>query len=336
MFVPQYHGVGMSSTQSSPERQRRARPAFGTAAAAARAELAAGLRQTPARISPKYFYNALGSKLFEAICLLDEYYVTRVETGIYAAAAADIAAAVGIDVTLIDLGAGNCAKAASLFGALRPRQYVPVDISAEFLHDAVARLATAYPQIPMVPVGLDFAESLALPPQVEARRRLFFYPGSSIGNFTPLQAAQFLTRVRAACGADGGLLIGVDLVKPAAVLEAAYDDALGVTAAFNRNVLSHANAQLGADFALGDWRHVALFNAEQSRIEMHLEARRELVVRWPGAARTFAAGERIHTENSYKYTRRGFIEMLETCGFGDVCSWTDAGEQFLVCHARAV
>jgi dimethylhistidine N-methyltransferase len=326
----------MSSTQILPQRQQPAGAGFGTAAAAARAELAAGLRQTQARISPKYFYNALGSKLFEAICLLEEYYVTRVETGIYAAKAEAIGQVAGTGVTLIDLGAGNCAKAASLFETLRPSQYVPVDISAEFLRGAVAALAGTYPQIPMVPVGLDFAESLKLPPAVNAERRLFFYPGSSIGNFAPLQAAQFLTRVRGACGVDGGLLIGIDLVKSAATLEAAYDDALGVTAAFNLNVLSHANEQLGSDFALRDWRHVALFNAEQSRIEMHLEARREVVVRWPGAARKFAEGERIHTENSYKYTQRGFVELLNACGFGEVQCWTDEAQQFLVCHARAV
>ncbi len=326
----------MSKTQSLPAWQAGTGPQFGTVAAAASAELSAGLRQRAARISPKYFYNGLGSKLFEAICLLDEYYVTRVEAGIFAAEAASVAAAAGTGVTLIDLGAGNCAKAAALFETLRPRQYVPVDISTDFLHGAVERLAAAYPQIPMLPVGLDFAESLKLPAQVEPRRRLFFYPGSSIGNFAPLAAAQFLTRVHGECGDDGALLIGVDLVKPAAILEAAYDDALGVTAAFNLNVLRHANALLGSDFAVRDWRHVALFNAEQSRVEMHLQALRDVVVRWPGAERAFARGERIHTENSYKYTQRGFVELLNACGFGEVQSWTDEAQQFLVCHARAV
>jgi dimethylhistidine N-methyltransferase len=223
-----------------------------------------------------------------------------------------------------------------LFETLQPRQYVPVDISAEFLHGAVDRLQTAFPKIPMLPVGLDFADSLKLPPQVSARQRLFFYPGSSIGNFTPLQAAQFLTRVRGECGVDGALLIGIDLVKSASVLEAAYDDPLGVTAAFNLNALIHANEFLGSDFSLRDWRHVALFNTEQSRIEMHLEARADVMVTWPGGQRTFAAGERIHTENSYKYTRRGFVELLESCGFGAAQSWTDEAEQFLVCHARAI
>jgi dimethylhistidine N-methyltransferase len=302
---------------------------------AARAELSAGLLQMPAKISPKFFYNALGSKLFEAICLLDEYYLTRAEARIFASHRDDIARATGQDVTLIDLGAGNCEKAAGLFEILRPRQYVPVDISAAFLQGAVEALRDAYPWIPIVPVGLDFSESLKLPAQVKRDRRLFFYPGSSIGNFTPLQAAQFLTRVRGECGDDGGLLIGIDLVKDPAVLEAAYDDALGVTAAFNLNALAHANEILASDFVLRDWRHVASFNAEQSRIEMHLEALRDVTVRWPGGMRDFAAGERIHTENSYKYTQAGFIKLLETCGFGDVTCWTGDG-QFLVCHARSV
>jgi dimethylhistidine N-methyltransferase len=323
----------MSSSLTS---RPRGAAGFGTALAAARAELAAGLGQPQARVSPKYFYNALGSKLFEAICLVDEYYVTRVETGIYQEHAAAIGQAAGTGVTLIDLGAGNCAKAASLFDTLRPRQYVPVDISADFLRGAVSRLATAYPQIPMLPVGLDFEQNLNLPGQVGAERRLFFYPGSSIGNFTPLQAAQFLGRVRGACGADGALLIGIDLVKDQDVLQAAYDDALGVTAAFNVNALMHANALLGADFTARDWRHVALFNAEQSRIEMHLQARRDVTVHWPGGTRAFAAGERIHTENSYKYTEEKFVELLNACGFGQVQCWTDADRQFLVCHAHAL
>jgi len=309
---------------------------FGAVREAARAELSAGLRQVPARLAPKYFYNELGSKLFEAICLLDEYYLTRAEAAIFARHGAEIADVAGRGGTLIDLGAGNCAKAAALFEVLRPRQYVPVDISVTFLQAAVAKLRMTHPDVPMLPVGLDFAEHLRLPAEVARRRRLFFYPGSSIGNFTPLQAAQFLRRVRGEAGADGGLLIGVDLVKDSSALEAAYDDALGVTAAFNLNVLAHANGLLGSDFDVRDWRHVAFFNAEQQRVEMHLEARRGVDVRWPGGGRRFGEGERIHTENSYKYSREGFVELLAGCGFGAVSCFTDEGERFLVCHARAV
>lgn len=309
---------------------------FGAARDLARAELSAGLRQFPARLAPKYFYNALGSKLFEAICLLDEYYLTRAEAAIFARHGAEIADAAGQGGTLIDLGAGNCAKAAALFEVLRPRQYVPVDISVSFLQDAVDKLRLVHPEVPMLPVGLDFAEHLRLPAEEGRSRRLFFYPGSSIGNFTPMKAAQFLRRVRGEAGADGGLLIGVDLVKDFSALEAAYDDALGVTAAFNLNALAHANGLLGSDFQVRDWRHVAFFNTEQNRIEMHLEARRGLQVTWPGGVRRFDEGERIHTENSYKYSKRGFVELLEGCGFGDVSCFTDEGERFLVCYARAV
>lgn len=309
-----------------------------SAAASARAgsDIAAGLLQSPAQISPKYFYNALGSKIFEAICLLDEYYLTRAEMSIYTAHGPAIAKAAGQGRVLIDIGAGNCGKAALLFPNLEPSQYVPVDISAAFLTNAVERLQALYPDIPMLPLGIDFTEGLNLPGQVKSRDRLVFYPGSSIGNFTPLQAAEFLTRIRRECADDGALLIGVDLVKAPEILEAAYDDALGITGAFNLNMLAHVNEILGSDFFIPDWRHRALFNAELSCVEMHLEARRVVSVSWPGGERHFAQGERIHTENSYKYTRRGFIDLLESCGFGEATCWTDAAQQFLVCYARAI
>jgi dimethylhistidine N-methyltransferase len=309
---------------------------FGSEISAARAELAAGLSQPHARISPKYFYNSLGSKLFEAICQLDEYYLNRAEAEIFSTHAAAIKAAAGTGGTLIDLGAGNCAKAARLFPTLRPGQYVPVDISTDFLRHAVAKLQAEHPEIPMLPIGLDFSENFSLPAQVEKSRRLFFYPGSSIGNFTPLQAAQCLGRIRAVCGPDGAVLIGVDLAKNPAILEAAYDDALGVTAAFNLNVLRHVNTLLNTDFDVSHWRHVALYNAGQSRIEMHLEARRALTVSWPGGQRAFAPGERIHTENSYKFTEAGFLGLLAQSGFGAAQCWTDERKSFLLCYAHAV
>jgi len=304
---------------------------------AIRDELAQGLLASVPCIAPKYLYDPLGSKLFEAICELPEYYPTRTEAAILDANLAAIAEAAGEGTTLIDLGAGNCAKAAKLFPALRPRQYVPVDISIEFLREAMDALQKRFPGIAMLGVGVDFSNALVLPQQVARERRLFFYPGSSIGNFTPEQAVAFLHSLRAACtSADGGLLIGVDLVKDKDVLDAAYDDSLGVTAAFNLNLLLHLNRLLGADFNLRDWKHRGFYNETQSRIEMHLEARRSLTVRWQGGQRSFKEGERIHTENSYKYTKAAFVALLERAGFGNVRAWTDERQWFMVCHAQAI
>lgn len=300
------------------------------------AELSAGLLASQAATSPKYLYDGLGSRLFEAICELPEYYPTRTEAAIFATCLADIAHSIGLGVTLIDLGAGNCAKAARLFPVLQPVQYVPVDISVDFLHDAVERLRQCWPHIKMTGIGMDFSASLELPEEVGRGKRLFFYPGSSIGNFTPEQAVALLGRVRNACGHDGGLLIGVDLVKDRQTLNAAYDDALGVTAAFNLNLLLHLNQLIGADFNLRDWRHLGYFNEAHSRVEMHLQARRDVTVTWRGGRRRFAPDERIHTESSYKYTRQDFLQLLERAGFGSVRTWTDERGWFMVCHARAV
>ncbi len=301
-----------------------------------RTELGDGLRAPAATISPKYLYDALGSKLFEAICELPEYYPTRTEAAIFEAHLSDIAQSTGRGTTFIDLGAGNCAKAERLFSVLQPRQYVPIDISVDFLKESVERLRHRYPMIRMTGIGMDFSHSLDLPEGIRRDRRLFFYPGSSIGNFTTEDAAALLGRIRDACGADGGLLIGVDLVKDKQVLDAAYDDAVGVTAAFNLNMLRHLNTLVDADFDVRDWRHVGFFNEALGRIEMHLEARRDVCVRWDGGQRLFRQGERIHTENSYKYTRHGFLQLLERAGFGSVRTWTDERGWFMVCHARAV
>lgn len=303
----------------------------------AAAELAAGLLRPQPQISPKFFYDALGSKLFEAICELDEYYLTRAEAEILAGQSGEIAARTGTGVTLIDLGAGNCAKAEKLFPALRPECYVPVDISTEFLAQAAAGLRARNPGLPVIPLALDFSEQFSLPANVLRRpKKLFFYPGSSLGNFSHLAALQFLRRLRAACGTGDGLLLGVDLVKEAATLEAAYDDALGVTAAFNLNVLRNVNRILQSDFEMRHWGHVAFYNAAQSRMEMHLRALENVTVRWPGQARGFAAGERIHTENSHKFTPAGIENLLREAGFGEIFCWTGRGQKFLVCHARAV
>lgn len=299
------------------------------------AELYDGLGARHATISPKFLYDALGSKLFEAICELPEYYPTRTEAAIFARHGAEMARVIGLGSTLVDLGAGNCAKAASLFPLLRPSQYVAIDISVEFLHDALNRLRQRFPHIAMEALGLDFSSGLELPNNVRAEKRLFFYPGSSLGNFTPPEARAFLRRLRRNCGPDGGLLIGIDLVKDKAVMDAAYDDALGVTAAFNLNVLRHVNGLLDADFDIRGWRHVGFYNEAMGRVEMHLEAKTPQRVRWPGGGRDFAAGERIHTENSYKYRQADAISLLEQAGFEATRVWTDPHCPFAVIHAQA-
>jgi len=302
--------------------------------ASIRDELLAGLNAVKAFTSPKYLYDALGSRLFEAICELPEYYPTRTEADIFKLHAHAIAQSAGSGTTLIDLGAGNCAKAARLFPSLQPRQYVPIDISVAFLRDALHRLHLQFPDIEMTGIGMDFSTDLLLPDSVRSERRLFFYPGSSIGNFSPHEALAFLQRIKRACAEDGGLLIGVDLLKEKSILDAAYDDALGVTAAFNLNLLLHLNHLLGTDFDVRGWRHRGFFNEKVSRIEMHLEALSDQTVRWSQGVRSFERGERIHTENSYKYTQRGFTDLLEQAGFKRIACWTDTQQWFMICHAQ--
>lgn len=303
---------------------------------AIRDELIAGLLAPQAFTSPKYLYDTLGSRLFQAICELPEYYPTRTEAAIFDRHADEIGHSIGQGATLIDLGAGNCAKAARLFPVLHPAQYVPVDISADFLVESVNRLQKIFPHIEMTAIGMDFSAALDLPPAVRSDKRTFFYPGSSIGNFTLPESLAFLQRLRKACDHDGGLLISADLIKDKDVLDAAYDDALGVTASFNLNLLRHLNRLLDADFDVRDWQHRGFFNAELSRIEMHLEAKANLTVHWQGGQRRFERGERIHTENSYKYTPQAFMKLLEHAGFGDARIWTDPQTWFMVCHAKAV
>ncbi|MDO8786563.1 MAG: L-histidine N(alpha)-methyltransferase [Sulfuritalea sp.] len=304
-----------------------------------RQELAAGLLQPQACIAPKFFYDKLGSRLFEAITELPEYYPTRTEAAIFAEHLSAIRQALGEDFTLIDLGCGSCGKAGRLFHAgVRPARYVAVDISVDFMRDSLQQLKRELPAVEMIGIGADFTHELQLPDDLPAARRMFFYPGSSIGNFSPPEAGRFLRRLAAQMDASGGLLIGVDLIKDAALLDAAYDDALGVTAAFNRNLLRHVNARLDADFDIGDWRHVAFYNAAEARIEMYLEARRALSASWPDSTgrslRHFAAGERIHTENSYKYSPEGFTALLASAGFADIQLWTDPRAWFALFFAR--
>jgi dimethylhistidine N-methyltransferase len=303
--------------------------------AAERAEIIRGLQQQPAQASPKYFYDKLGSHLFEAITELPEYYPTRTEAAIFAAHGGEMAREIGIGATLVDLGAGNCVKATKLFPLLEPSRYVAIDISVDYLHDALRRVQREYPALDVVGLGLDFSSALELPHELtDDGRTVFFYPGSSIGNYTPDDALAFLQRVRARAS-GGGLLIGVDLVKPAPLLEAAYADAIGVTAAFNLNILRQINRLIGSDFDPAQWEHVGLYSAERSRVEMHLQARREQSVRWPGGERRFEAGERMHTENSCKYTVENFSALLRQAGFEAPMHWTDPNGWFAVFWAPA-
>jgi L-histidine Nalpha-methyltransferase len=299
----------------------------------------AGLLQPAAAVSPKFLYDTLGSRLFDAITALDEYYPTRTEAAIFAAHSGDMAAAVrghmGSGFALVDLGAGNCAKAARLFGALQPQHYVAVDISTDFLRDAVKALQAQHPALRMTGVGLDFSVTLALPKELLQGPALLFYPGSSIGNFNDGEALRLLQQAHT-LSAGGGLLIGVDLAKPAHILQSAYDDALGVTAAFNLNLLRHLNRLLGSDFNPTQWQHVALYNEAARRIEMHLQARVQHTVRLGGGERReFALGERIHTENSYKWQRSDFEALLRDAGFSRVRTWTDPQGWFAVMLALA-
>lgn len=310
--------------------------------AAARAalvdELQRGLLAKTAQLSPKFLYDRLGSLLFTAITELPEYYPTRTEAAIFAQHSEQIAAALcrllPPGFALVDLGAGDGAKAARLFPALQPGRYVAIDISQDFLRLSLAALQDQFPAIRMVGVGLDFSQRLELPPGLLDGPSLVFYPGSSIGNFGPAEALRLLRQAHA-LSQGGALLIGADLVKPPAVLQAAYDDALGVTAAFNLNLLRHVNNLLGSDFDVRDWQHVALFNAAESRIEMHLQARHETTVAWPGGQRRFAGGERIHTENSAKWTAGSFEALLRDAGWRDVQRWSDERGWFGVFLASA-
>ena len=303
---------------------------------AERAILLASLLASPASIAPKYFYDALGSTLFTAICELDEYYPTRTERAIFDANRHAIAAAVGTGVQFVDLGAGDGRKAEEWFGALAPRSYLAVDIAAPMVASTVARMKASYPALRALGVVADFSANLDLFDYLRPMRALFFYPGSSIGNFEPIDARRFLRSVRAHCADRPGsaLLIGVDTKKDPRVLEAAYDDALGVTAAFNRNVLRHVNALLGSDFQPRAFAHRALYNAHAGRIEMYLEAMARQQVQLRDRVRQFETGERILTEYSYKYSPSEFNLLLRQAGFAHARWWQDAASTFAVFLAR--
>jgi len=301
-------------------------------------ELLASLTADTPSISPKFFYDDVGSHLFDVITLLDEYYPTRTEKWIMDTNRREIADAVAHCDVLIDLGAGNCAKGSRLFNSIKPKQYRALDISKKYLEAAVADLQKQFPQIEMSAHAIDLSLPLAFP-ELQSLRKVFFYPGSSIGNFDPEKADQFFMNLAYECHGNGGLLIGVDLVKDNETLHLAYNDPLGVTAAFNLNALLNVNRLIGSNFELQDWEHYAFFNISQSRIEMHLRARSDVQVTLPGNGSqdhviSFSAGDLIHTENSYKYTQDNFVEKLRRAGFTEIQCWTDPNKHFLVCFAN--
>lgn len=292
-------------------------------------DLLAGLASAPRRIPCKYFYDAAGSRLFERICEQPEYYPTRSELAILARHAGEMAACIGPEAELVEFGAGNGQKVRSLLDALeRPRAYRPIDISREHLLEAARRLAADYPEVRIRPLVADYTRPFALP-QCEGRRRAGFFPGSTIGNFTPVQARRFLA-LAARRLSGGGLLVGVDLQKDPARLHAAYNDAAGLTAAFNRNLLRRANRELGADFDPQAFDHYAFYQPLVGRIEMHLVSRRRQTAQLLGRALAFAAGEPVHTENAYKYTLDGFRRLATAAGLVPRRCWTDEEALFSV------
>ncbi|MDX2220133.1 MAG: L-histidine N(alpha)-methyltransferase [Burkholderiales bacterium] len=302
-----------------------------------RKRLIEGLTATRPSLSPKYFYDELGCALYGAICQLPEYYPTRIERSIFETHRDAIAQTAGENKQFVDLGAGDCRKAQDWFPFVLPRRYLAVDIAGPEIESALARLSIEVPDMELLGVEMDFSASLDLNDLLTNDAATFFYPGSSIGNFAPAEALAFLLRIFALCATrpGSGLLIGVDAKKPVPTLVAAYDDALGVTAAFNRNVLLHLNRRFGFDFDLNGFCHRGLYNEAEGRIEMHLESLREQVVSLgAGHHRSFRVGERIHTENSYKYTATEFADLLAKAGFSDVSRWTDRDEQFNVFYAR--
>ena len=298
-----------------------------------RSEVVAALLARPATVAPRYFYDELGCALYSAICRLPEYYPTRTEVALFRENRGEIANAAGAVRQLVDLGAGDCCKAQSWLPFLEPARYVAVDIAAEELRRSLDRMAPDFPQVEMIGVVADFHDGLPLDDVLDERAALFFYPGSSIGNFTPGEAVRFLASIRQHCAPrpGSGLLIGVDAKKDRAILDAAYDDSLGVTAAFNRNLLAHLNHRFGFDFLVEAFEHVAFYNEAEGRIEMHLEASVEQAVHLGGrAVRRFARGERIHTENSYKYSAEEFERLLREAGFERVQRWAAPGDAYFV------
>lgn len=294
-------------------------------------EVLAGLRASPKTLPPKLFYDEAGSALFEAICRLEEYYLTRTELGILRACVDELAELAGPGCALVEYGSGAGEKVRLLLDALRdPSAYIPIDISGEQLARVATELGALYPNVAVTPLCADYTRPVHLPVAPWGTRRVAFFPGSTIGNFHPAEAAAFLSRMRRAVGPTGALILGVDRRKDEKTLNAAYDDSQGVTAEFNLNLLRRLNRELDADFDLAAFRHRAFFNGAASRVEMHLESARDQIVRVADNHVWFTKGETIWTESSYKYDDDGFATLVAAAGFRLVKRWTDARDWFWI------
>jgi dimethylhistidine N-methyltransferase len=290
-----------------------------------------GLTADPKRLSPKYFYDHAGSDLFEQITELPDYYPTRTEVAILNAHAADISALIPPNAALIEFGSGSSTKTRIVLSAAETLgAYVPVDISGQFLHQQVVALRCEYPKLQVLPVAADFTKPFALPEAVRMMPRVGFFPGSTIGNFEPHEAAAFLRHAGCILGRGATFIVGVDLVKDTQVLQRAYNDAQGVTAKFNLNLLTRINRELGAKFNEACFEHHAFFNRERSRIEMHLASLKRQRIKVCGECVEFRAGETIHTESSYKYSVESFGALARGAGWTPTTVWTDAQNYFSV------
>jgi L-histidine N-alpha-methyltransferase len=300
-----------------------------------RADVLRGFATQPRAIPARWFYDRRGSELFEAITDLPEYYPTRTETAILRTACADVATLAGAGRAVVEFGSGSSTKTPILLSAVAPAAYVPIDISGDFLRDSSAQLASAFPGLPVVPVEADFMQPLALPAQVADLPKLGFFPGSTIGNMIPHSATDLLRAMKASLGQGAMLLIGMDRIKDEAVLTAAYDDAQGVTAAFNLNLLERINRELAGTIPIEKFRHRAVWNDDRARIEMHLEAQDEVRFTIDGRAFEMAAGETLHTENSHKFGARDARLLLRAGGWTPIAEWTDPDGLFAVILAEA-
>lgn len=300
-------------------------------------DVIAGLSQRPRTLPCKYFYDERGAELFRQICELPEYYITRTELAILRDHAGEMADVLGLGVELIGLGTGAGTKTRLLLENLRePIAYLPIDISCEQLINSCAELSRNFPTVEMLPVCADYLQPLIVPtPMRQPQQIAVYFPGSTIGNFEPQQAQQFLARVTSICGKGGALLIGVDLKKDPAVIQRAYNDSAGVTAAFNLNLLVRANRELDANFDLTNWRHEAVYNAEQGRIEMYLISTAQQQVQIGSEMFDFANGEKITTEYSYKHAPEEFIGLASAAGFDFERIWSDPNRLFGVFLFRA-